>query len=364
MDQGPRVDRSTVARLRLAAQSLIGAPGVPQAETASDVVARLTAVQCQDLPAGMLATWLRTRDADPSAVALALASGGVVRTWTMRGTLFLVPREEVRPFLHLTGARMERGAASRHRRLGISEEDVAVARNVTERVLPGRGATRSELFAAFEAAGQATREQRGVHLLAILSNRLVLVQGPLRGRHQEFRLADEWVPAGGTGPEPQDVALERLASRFLAGHGPADEADFAWWIGLPVTMLRGPFAAAARSFATVTHEGRQLWGRPEVAALAESGAGADAVNAIPMWDELVLGYKDRSAVLSTDAAALAVAGGVFKALVTVGGHAVGTWTKAGTAKAPRAELTPFGDGRDVSAGPALARVARFWSTSG
>ncbi|MGT2461627.1 winged helix DNA-binding domain-containing protein [Sinomonas atrocyanea] len=366
----PRGLRTTaVARLRLAAQGLLplGSAGDPLAPAADPAAAvrRMGALQSQDLQSGLLAIGLRTRNCAASEVAGALASGSIVRTWTMRGTLFTVAAEDARTFVGLAHERVMRAASSRHRSLGISEEDVAAVRKVAEdRLAGGVGLTRAELFEAFEAAGQPSGAQRGIHLISILSHRMVLVQGPLRGRQQEFRLADEWLPsaAGLAG----DDALEHLAERYIASHGPVDERDFAWWIGQPVGRVRGPFRAAASRAAAAEHAGRTLFCSQEVAALAGSRAGARAVAAVPGFDELAIGYPDRSVAIPDPYLQRLVPGtnGLFKAMVTVGGRAMGTWTKGGRPTAPRVEPELFedlGPAASAALARAVARIESYWA---
>jgi hypothetical protein len=360
---------TTIARLRLAAQGLLPAASVgEQLGLAPDpvtAVRRMGALQSQDLQSGLLAVGLRTRAATASGVAAALASGAVVRTWTMRGTLFTVAAEDVRTFVGLAQERVMRSASARHRDLGIAEEDVAVVRKAAEeRLAGGTGMTRAELFAVFEAAGQPTGAQRGIHLISILSHRMVLVQGPLRGRQQEFRLADEWLPPGEglTG----DDALEHLATKYIASHGPVDERDFAWWIGQPLGAVRGPFAAAAAGFEPVLGDGRPLACAPEVAALADSRAGSRAVAALPGFDELAIGYPDRSVAIPDAYLQRLIPGinGVFKAMITLGGRAVGTWTKGGRPAAPRVQPELFeeiGPAASAALGRATARIEAYWA---
>ncbi|WP_138442165.1 winged helix DNA-binding domain-containing protein [Sinomonas susongensis] len=367
-DAAPSISTTALARLRLAAQGLVAGDSVPaelrMTPDPGAVVRRMAALQSQDLPAGMLAVGVRAEGGTASGVAAALASGAVVRTWTMRGTLFLVAAEDARTYVRLASDRVMRSAASRHRGLGITEEDVAVVRKVAEaRLAGGAGLTRAELFEAFEAAGQPTRTQRGIHLLSILSHRLVLVQGPLRGRQQEFRLADEWLPPG-EGLEGDD-ALEHLAWRYLASHGPVDERDFAWWIGQPLGTVRGPFRAAGAGAVALEHEGRGLFCTAEIVSLLASGSGERTVVALPGYDELALGYRDRSVAIPDPYLERLIPGvnGVFKAMVAVGGRAVGTWLKEGTPSAPRVrpelfeELPP-----DVASavGEATARIEAYW----
>ncbi|MEA5453540.1 winged helix DNA-binding domain-containing protein [Sinomonas sp. JGH33] len=366
---GRKASTTAVARLRLAAQGLLpagsDANGLGQADDPLAAVRRMGALQSQDLASGLLAVGVRTRAGTASGVAAALASGAVVRTWTMRGTLFLVAAEDVRTFVGLAADRVMRSAATRHRGLGIAEEDVAVVRKVAEDRLAGdRGLTRAELFEAFDAAGQPTAGQRGIHLLSILSHQMVLVQGPLRGRQQEFRLADEWLPRG-EGLAGDD-AVEHLARRYLASHGPACERDFAWWLGQPLGVVRGPFRAAAADGASLEFEGRELFCAPEVAALLGTRRGARAVLALPGFDELILGYQDRSVAVPDAYLERVIPGinGVFKATVSVGGRTVGTWVKGGTPSAPRAVPELFEELAPAAAAGverAVARIEAYWA---
>ncbi|WP_235779195.1 winged helix DNA-binding domain-containing protein [Sinomonas notoginsengisoli] len=363
------VSTTALARLRLAAQGLLPVALVGErlglAADPVSAVRRMTALQSQNLASGLLQVAVRTRACAESAVLEAFASGAMVRTWTMRGTLFTVAGEDVRTFVGLAADRVMRSASPRHRELGITEEDVAVVRKVAEeRLAGGAGMTRAELFAAFEAAGQPTAAQRGIHLVSILSHRLVLVQGPLRGRQQEFRLADEWLPPGDALRDHD--AVEHLAARYIASHGPVGERDFAWWIGQPLGAVRGPFSAAAAAFASVPFDGRTLYCAPEVAALAASRAGSRAVVAVPGFDELAIGYPDRSVAVPDAYLERIIPGlnGVFRSMITVGGRAVGTWTKGGTSRAPSVEPELFEDlGPATAAGlaKALACIESFWA---
>lgn len=364
----PPITTTTLARLRLAAQGLVPGDSLPaQLRMSSDpvaVVRRMAALQSQDLPAGMLAVGVRAEGGTATGVAAALASGDVVRAWTMRGTLFLVAAEDARTYVRLASDHVMRSAASRHRGLGIAQEDVAVVRKVAEgRLAGGVGLTRTELFEAFEAAGQPTRGQRGIHLLSILSHRLVLVQGPLRGRQQEFRLAAEWLPPveGLQG----DDALEHLAGRYLASHGPVDERDFAWWIGQPLGSVRGPFRAAGARAVELEREGRELFCTPEIASLLDSPCGERTVVALPGYDELSIGYRDRSVAIPDPYLERLIPGvnGVFRAMVTVGGRAVGTWLKEGKSATPRVRpelYEELGAAAMDGLARAVARIEAYW----
>ena len=89
---------------------------------------------------------------------------------------------------------------------------------------PAGAASRAELFQAFERAGQSTAGQRGIHLLGILCQRGLLVQGPLAGNQQLVVAFDDWITESRTLDRADGIAEWLL--RYLRSHGPATERDF------------------------------------------------------------------------------------------------------------------------------------------
>ncbi|GAB4440542.1 MAG: hypothetical protein OHK0015_36680 [Chloroflexi bacterium OHK40] len=90
--QGPEIGLR-----RLAAQRVAHPPGVDPAA----VVRWMGAMQAQDLLGAHWAVAVRTTGVRELLISEALASGRIVRTWPMRGTLHLVAPEDVRWMLAL-----------------------------------------------------------------------------------------------------------------------------------------------------------------------------------------------------------------------------------------------------------------------
>jgi hypothetical protein len=78
--------------------------------------------------------------------------------------------------------------------------------------------------------------------------------------------------------------------------------------------------------------------------LAAARADAEGVHLLPGFDELVLGYADRSCTVPPEHAERIVPGanGVFRPTVVVGGQVVATW-RTGRGKARPLEVEPFGE---------------------
>lgn len=337
-----------LALLRVVAQRLAG----PRPAGPADVVAHLSALQGQDLPGAVRAVALRTDPAAgelatrEAAVRAALGQGTVVRSWPMRGTLHFVPPRDLAWMLSLTRPRMEAGAARRREQLGIDEPLYARARDLVEAALEARGPlSRAELVEVLEPVRAGAVQGRAYHLLHLLAIRAVIVQGPPHPTRPGELL---FAPFGPWIPDPlhlaPDEAVARWVEAYFRNHGPATVQDFARWTGLPVTTARRGLAAASGELARVVVEGVEHWMDPATPDLfAGHRREAEAVMLLPAFDELLLGYADRTATLPAEWADAVVPGrnGMFKPTVLHRGVVIGTWGRVRTGRSARVEAVPF-----------------------
>ncbi|WP_217183176.1 winged helix DNA-binding domain-containing protein [Streptomyces sp. AC495_CC817] len=297
------------------------------ARTIGDAAAHMLAVQSQEFLAGRWALGIRTAGSPAlSAVDRAFASGELVRSWTMRGTLHIVPAADLRWVLSVTGERQRRQVAGRHRELGIDAEVLSrVAASLRPKLADG-GRTRAQLLDDIAELGIDPSAQRGVHIIGALCVDTVLVQGPVVarddavGREQLFVLADAHLRTERTPDDP----LAELFVRYIDGHGPAGAADFAWWSGLTLGSAREAVVRAGDRVAEVDDGLFVSAERPR----RRRGADDDEVRALPMFDEYYISYADRGAV--ADAEAMATIGpgknGMVRASLLARGRIAGAWT--------------------------------------
>ena len=110
--------RSDIARRRLAAQRLIGAPFAD----ATEVVRALGAVQAQDYAAAKWALALRCPSATDSVVEQAITDGKIVRTHVLRPTWHFVDPADLRWLLALTARRVVARMAPYDRQLELDAD--------------------------------------------------------------------------------------------------------------------------------------------------------------------------------------------------------------------------------------------------
>jgi hypothetical protein len=319
-------DRNRIAAMRLTAQRL----GAVRSASPADAVRWMLAIQAQDLPGAKWSLGLRTHGCTQADTDAALDVGQVVRSWPLRGTLHLVAAEDIAWLLSLTGSRQIGRAASRRSALGITDSDVGRAEEAARAALAGKRALpRDQLLARIRAAGVSTDGQRGYHLIWHLAHAGTLVMGATDGRGQAFALLEDWV----TIPPAldRDEALGELARRYLRSHGPASDTDLARWAGIPLGEARRGRAICGAAIATIELGGRTYHLDPEALdrAMGASSPPAPRVLLLPGFDEYLLGYGDRSPVLSPEHADRIVPGGngLFRPTIVVDGRVVGTWSR-------------------------------------
>lgn len=331
-------NRRDLGLLRLVAQHIAG----EHLRGAGDVVRHLAAVQAQDYGGALTSIALRISGGKRGDVEAALDAGEIVRAWPMRGTLHFVAAADLPWMLELTASRVLSGAGSRHAALGFDDGQLARARELAVAALGGkRRLTRNEFLAACTAGGLDVAGQRGYHTIWYLAQNGVICFGPVSGNQQQLVLVDEWIAAPRVLEREQ--ALAEWALRYFTSHGPATVKDFVRWSGLRVSDVRLGLSLVQSQLSTITVDDVEYFMDAETPAnLDKFRRAATGVFLLPGFDEFVLGYGDRSAVLAPEFANWIVPGGngMFKPTVVSNGEIVGTWKRAGSG-ARRVEATAF-----------------------
>ncbi len=330
---------SEIGLLRLVAQRLAG----PRLPSAAEAVRWLTAVQSQDLSGALTSVALRTEPRSRAEVEAALDAGTVVRSWPMRGTLHLTAADDLSWMLEALNARLLSARSARWAQLELTDAIAAHAAEVVVEALSGsRRAGRKQLLATMAESGIDISGQRGPHLLGFLSQTGTLCLGPRSDGEQQFVLLAEWVA------EPRrldrEAALAELALRFFRSHGPATVKDLVRWAGIRVTEARAALAAVRHELVSVDVEGTEQVMDPATPdLLADFRTEAGGTFLLPGFDEFVLGYGDRSAVLEPEHSDRIVPGGngMFRSTVVHRGRIVGTWGFSGRGANRTVVATPF-----------------------
>lgn len=323
-----------IPQQRLVSQQLVRGTSISPAEA----VAKLGAVQAQDYGNALWAVGCRIQGATAAGIEEAIAARTIVRTWPMRGTLHFVPAADIRWMLALLTPRILTGTATRLRQLELDEATLAKAeRTLRKELQDGTPLSRDAIFQTLERAKISTEGGRGYHILFRMSLQQVLCQGPRLGKQQSFVLMDHWVPE--TVSFGRDESLGMLARRFFGGHGPATIQDFVWWAGLTQADAKAAVAQVAGELVSQRIGETEYW----CSRAAQEAPVTAGVHLLPGFDEYLLGYKNRHAVLEPEHAAKVVPGGngIFLPMMLKDGHVIGTWKRAVGKGKVTVTLLPF-----------------------
>ncbi len=280
-----------------------------------EIVSWLGAMQAQDFHGAKWAIGVRSKTLTEAAVVRAYDEGRILRTHVLRQTWHFVAAADIRWLIALTGPRILARMAYRHRQLGIDPPTITRSRSALRRALAKTPHTRRDVAGVLRRAGVPVTPERISHLVMVAELEGLVCSGPLRDGRVTWALMDDRAPRAPS--IDAETALARLAVRYFTSHGPATLADFAWWSGLSVRDARSAVEMAGLSRDAVVNEMYRRGPRPP-----RRGGVNPSEWLLPNYDEYLVAYTDRSAVLGDCPVDPRV---LLDYTVVIDGFALGTW---------------------------------------
>jgi hypothetical protein len=305
---------------RLANQRLTAATFTRPAEAA----AWLGVVQAQVYDAGQWGLGLRLLDSRQAGLEQAVAERSLVRSWMLRGTLHFAAAEDARWILALVARTSAPRYASYNRRLELDEATFARSHDALTKALQGGAAlTRKEISSVLEASGISTQGLRQTFLLYRAALEGLICFGPFRGKQPTFVLLEEWLPPAA--PKTYEESLGELAWRYFRSHGPATFKDYRWWSGLTAGEARAGLELVKARLAQESIGDQVYWFSPELPA---SGTTPPRAYLLPVYDEYIVAYSDRGAVMDMPSILRQVGErGSLGPFIVLAGRVVGAWKR-------------------------------------
>jgi hypothetical protein len=323
------------------------APGWP------GVVARICGLHAQVQSSAELTLWARVEDLAPDAVAQALwAERTLVRTWAMRGTLHLLPADELAVWVGAQGALRPRYETAPWRKaVGMTSEEAVAVLDAIRAALDGEPLTRDELGDAVaallgdERLGDATRGSFGtMPKLAAFRGDVCFAQP--RSNRVRFTRPDRWLGDPAWTPEPAREAMAEVVRRYLAVNGPATRESFARWFGMSSAAQAGRLIAAlGDDVAAVSVEGAAGWMLAADVGEAAAAAPGGHVALLPAFDQYVVAAprEDTPALAAQERPRVYRPQGWLSAVLLVDGRIEGVWSHERRAGTLTVAIEPFGD---------------------
>lgn len=300
----------------------------------AEIVRRCAGIQAQVHSAAVLGVAQRRRSPKPEEVDRALwEERSIVKTWAMRGTLHLLPADELSNVVATTRSLHPWTQPAWQRYHGLTAGEVEKVRDAIGDVLAdGNVRTRDELGAEVAARVRSKRLTPKLgsgwgELLKPAAFAGLLIQGPPREGRVTYTRPDVWL-GGWSEPDPIEAgaALVRL---YLHAHGPARNEDVSrWWMRRPASKVRKWFEPLQDELVDVDVEGRKsVLLKPDLALLRRQRPNEE-LRLLPAFDQYVVAAaRDIDALVPTDHRkdVYRTINGWIAPTVVVAGRAIGTW---------------------------------------
>lgn len=334
----------------------------PKARLAQ-AVADACGVQAQVMAAAQLALRVRVRGLTLEDVERALwQDRSLARVWCMRGTVHLVPANELAVFVRGSSTRQEGRVKSWLDRTGAS---MASADRLIEAASAAmdRPRTRDDIAVRIRDSLDLPIERKGSRgwggtadaagfrlgravvtvpdIAFMASYRGLACFGPDEGQGTTFVRPDAWLR------EWHDLSVaeaeEGLLRRYLRAFAPATVSDFAAWSILAMGRSRQIWSRIENDLSSVTVEGRGAWVlRRDLPSLLRARLHRPTVRLLPYFDSFLMGHKERRHLVdgAHHKRIYRPAGWVYPAIL-VDGRVVGDWSYERRSTRLQVQVRPY-----------------------
>ncbi len=345
----------TVLRFRCR-RNHITEPSKGIVETVRDVCG----VQSQVLKAAMISILVRTEGVTIKDIERALwEDRTLVKTWCMRGTLHLIPSEDIQLYTNTFGEKLSDNSRKYLIKKGLSNRKIDLMLEEVVDVLGNEPLTKEEIArevsARFGGTGEWIKHSWGVFLRLGCYNGSICF-GPPRGANVTFVRTDEWIHNMN---DTIEDAVEELLIKYMRAHGPATHHDFAYWSGLKVSTAKELMDDIRGHLAQVEVGERMMWVLEDDLQFLESSE-TDFSSLLPYFDTYLLAHKDKSLIIDHEHYKKVYRqAGWISPTILCNGRVAGTWSYRENVDTLELTINPFekGDlsGKIAHAGKRLAR---------
>lgn len=341
---------SHIARLRLNSQQI----SATSFTTPVELVKWFGAVQGQEFAQSKWGLGLRLRNLTDQGISKDFNEGKILRTHLLRPTWHLVAAEDIRWLLMLTAPRVHAVNGTMYRQTELTRSLFSRCNKILTMILSGGNQlTRDSINEEFERNGIKARGHRLSYIMMQAELDGLICSGAMQGKQFTYALLDERVKA--TRIPDREQTLATLTSKYFASRGPATVKDFSTWSGLTLSDCRKGIETTGVKLLRERVEGEEYFFSPE---LSMDRKVSKAVHLLPVYDEFIMGYQDRSAILLRKEGLKGNRPFGYDCTVVVNGQISGTWRRTVGTKGIDIQIAMFQ--KPDSAGQKALNEATKW----
>ncbi|NDV82282.1 winged helix DNA-binding domain-containing protein [Bacteroides sp. 51] len=309
-----------ITNIRVLSQQL----SASQFDQPKDLVKWMGAMQAQEYTMAKWAIGARLKSSSLQQVEEALERGEIIRTHVMRPTWHFVPAEDLRWMLQLSGERVKKAYDSYAKRFGIPESTHTKCGKIFEKILRDNNhLTKLEIGEELIRAGVLDDPNTAHYFINRAEATGQVCSGREKNKKFTYALIDERIAP--TKELHKEEALAELARRYFRSHSPASLQDFLWWSGLTITETRKAINLISDELNKDRFASQELFIHQ---SWVEYKPCDDVLHFLPPFDEYLISYKDRSAVLDPKHYPKAFNNfGTFYPVILHNGKIIGNWER-------------------------------------
>jgi hypothetical protein len=265
-----------------------------------EVVRDVGGIHAQIQSSAELQVWARVNGVSRDDVRDALwEKRSLVRTWCMRGTLHLLPAEDLPTYVAAlrTHDRWWKGAWLRM--IGMTEKELRDTLAAIRVSLTARPITREQLAVKVASrVGPKGRERMlsgWAEMLKPAAFEGSLISGPPRGQSVTFVRPDRWLKKWKE--TSSEEAWRVIVRRYLHAYGPATREEFARWWGMQPAPAGRILNASEDELSEVDVEDRRGWALVEDIMKIRAATRRAPVRLLPAFDVYIAGTRPRESLV-------------------------------------------------------------------
>ena len=248
-----------------------------------------------------------------------LNKGEILRTHLLRPTWHFVSAQDIHWLLSLTAPRVQQSNAYMYRQLELDNKIFKRCNEIITRILQGGNhLTRDEINKEFEKKNIIAKGHRLSYIMMNAELEGIVCSGARQGNQFTYALLEGRVKHKKS--LEKDEALAELTARYFKSRGPASIRDFSTWSGLTIADCKEGIEMIKPLLMKKIIDEKEYFVDPGISLPDKK---LDGIYLLPVYDEFIMGYKDRSAMMTLDANASLR----YNCMIMSGGQVIGTWKR-------------------------------------
>lgn len=252
-------------------------------------------------------------------IEIELAEGKILRTHLLRPTWHFVSAKDIHWLLQLTAPRVHAANRYMYYKLELDSKVFNRCNDIMSKSLQGGNQlTRDDINEEFKKHKVIATGHRLSYIMMYAELEGIVCSGAMQGNQFTYALLDERVKHKKSLGTVE--ALAELGTRYFKSRNPATIRDFVTWSGLTISDCKKAIEMIRPVLKKVVVEQQEYFYNPEISVNEKK---VDKIYTLPIYDEFIMGYKDRSAIMTLKGTTPFR----YDSMIVFEGQVIGTWKR-------------------------------------